>query len=262
MYRKMTQAFAVVCVLGFWVCSVAPAAAAEDTSAEQQIRAGKGLIGTYYNNDDFDEREVGMIDLLPTVDYEWGDSRGGDWSARWFGFVKGPITGEVTFIAEVQDGSRIVIGNTVVIDSLKQGGIHTGKVNMTRGQKTPIKLEFVSSTKKALLRLYWQWAGKEKEIVPASALSHSTEELPKEFMVFDYDNRPSEQDNGDDDEEESGVLDFLPRFTGGNPPYADTSYLDGGFRRLGLHRIKLSCSRTPGTLLCSCNMVRGRKKMA
>ena len=246
MYRKMTQAFAVVCVLGFWVCSVAPAAAAEDTSAEQQIRAGKGLIGTYYNNDDFDEREVGMIDLLPTVDYEWGDSRGGDWSARWFGFVKGPITGEVTFIAEVQDGSRIVIGNTVVIDSLKQGGIHTGKVNMTRGQKTPIKLEFVSSTKKALLRLYWQWAGKEKEIVPASALSHSTEELPKEFMVFDYDNRPSEQDNGDDDEEESGVLDFLPRFTGGNPPYADTSYLDGGFRPVvGVHNFEvIRCNRT------------------
>jgi hypothetical protein len=198
MYRKMVPVFVVVCVLGFSVCSVVPAAAAEDMSAEEQIRAGKGLIGVYYNGDDFDEREVGMIDLLPTIDYEWGDSRGSDWSARWSGFVKGPITGEVTFIAEAQDGIRLTMGDAVVIDSLKQGGIHTGKVSMTRGQKAPIKLEFVSSTKKAR-----QWAGKEKEIIPASALSHSTEGLPKDFMVFDFDNRPSEQDGGDDDDEEA-----------------------------------------------------------
>ncbi|MHC4649081.1 MAG: hypothetical protein ACYTBJ_26820 [Planctomycetota bacterium] len=89
MYRKMA-ALVVVCVLVFSVCSVVPAAAAEDMSAEEQIKTGKGLIGTYYNDDDFDEREVGMIDLLETIDYEWGDSRGSDWSARWFGFVKGP----------------------------------------------------------------------------------------------------------------------------------------------------------------------------
>ncbi|MHC4184827.1 MAG: PA14 domain-containing protein, partial [Planctomycetota bacterium] len=203
MYGKMVSAFVVVCVVGFSVCSVVPAAAVEEMSAEEQIRAGKGLIGTYYNSDDFDEQEVGMIDLLPTIDYEWGDSRGSDWSARWSGFVKAPVTGEVTFIAEVQDGIRLTIGNTAVIDSLEQGGIQTGKVNMTGGQKAPIKLEFVSSTKKALLRLYWQWAGKEKEIIPAAALSHSTEGLPKEFMVFDFDNRPSEQNSGDDDDEEA-----------------------------------------------------------
>jgi len=245
MYRKMVPTFVIVCVLGFSVCSVVPAAAAENMSAEEQIRAGKGLIGVYYNDDDFDEREVGMIDLLQTIDYEWGGSRGSDWSARWSGFVKAPITGEVTFIAEVQDGIRLTIGNTVVIDSLKQGGMHTGKVNMTGGQKTPIKLEFVSSSKKALLRLYWQWYGREKEIIPASALSHSTEGLPKEFMVFDFDNRPSEEDD-DDDDEESAVLDFLPRFTGGNPPYANTDYHDGRFRpAVGAHNFEvIRCNRT------------------
>jgi hypothetical protein len=242
MYRKMAATFVVVCVLGFSVCSVAAAAA--DMPAEEQIKAGKGLIGVYYNDDEFNEREVGMIDLLPTIDYEWGDSRGNDWSARWFGFVEGPIAGEVTFTAEVQDGVRLAIGDTVVIDSLKQGGIHTGKVNMTGGQKTPIKLEFVSSTGKALLRLYWQWGGKEKEIIPASALSHSTEGLPEEFMVFDFDKRPSEQDSGDDDDSE--VLDFLPRFTGADPPYADTDYLDGRFRPVvGVHNFEvIRCNRT------------------
>ncbi|MHC4751353.1 MAG: PA14 domain-containing protein, partial [Planctomycetota bacterium] len=89
--------------------------------------SGEGLTGTYFNSDDFERPETGMIDLLPTVDYEWGDNRGSDWSARWSGFVKAPITGEITFIAEVQDGIRLTIGNAVVMDSLQQGGIHTGK---------------------------------------------------------------------------------------------------------------------------------------
>jgi len=118
---------------------------------------------------------------------------------------------------------------------------------MTRGQKAPIKLEFVSSSKNALLRLYWQWAGKEKEIIPASALSHSTEGLPKEFMVFDFDNRPSQQDDGDDDDDdEPEAPDFLPRFTGGQPPYADTDYHDGRFRpAVGAHNFEvIRCNRT------------------
>ncbi|MHC4186422.1 MAG: PA14 domain-containing protein [Planctomycetota bacterium] len=202
MYGKMVSAFVVVCVVGFSVCSVVPAAAAEEMSVEEQIRAGKGLIGTYYNDDEFDEREVGMIDLLTTIDCEWGDSRGNDWSARWSGFVKGPITGKVTFTAEARDGLRLTVGNKVVIDGLKEDGPRSGEVDMVRGTKYPVKLEFSSGDGKALLRLYWQWSGKEKEIIPASALSHSTEGLSKEFMVFDFDNRPSEQNSGDDDDEE------------------------------------------------------------
>ena len=182
------------------------ATAKAEEPLKQKVLSGEGLIGTYFNSDDFEGPEKGMIDLLPTVDYEWGDNRGSDWSARWYGFVKAPITGEVTFIADVQDGIRLTIGNTVIMDSLQQGGIRSGKVNMTCGRKTPIKIEFVSSTKKALLRLYWQWPGKEEEIIPASALSHSTEGLPKEFMLFDFDNRPSEQDDDDNDDEEQVVL--------------------------------------------------------
>jgi len=237
-----------ICLVGLLLArSTVPSAMAsltehEKKAARQQILNGEGLIGTYYNDDDFDERETGMIDLLPTIDYKWGGSRGSDWSARWFGFVKGPITGEVTFIAKAQDGIRLTIGNTFVIDSLKQGGIHTGKVNMTRGQKAPVKLEFVSSTKNALLRFYWQWAGKEKEIIPASALSHSTEGLPKEFMVFDFDNRPSE----DGSKAPAGFSAELPAFTGGQPPYADTDYHDGCLRpAVGVHSFEvIRCNRT------------------
>jgi len=193
----------VLIVLVFAVFSTVPAFAAEQMSAKEQIIAGKGLIGTYYNSDDFDEPEIGMIDILTTIDYDWGGDRGSDWSARWAGFIEGPVTDQVTLVAEAGDGLRLTLGNKIVIDSLTEGGPRSGKVNMLKGKKEPIKLELTSSNKKALLRLYWQWAGKEKEIIPASALSHSTEGLPKEFMVFDFDNRPSDQGGGDDDDDAS-----------------------------------------------------------
>jgi len=189
----------VLIVLVFAVFSTVPAWAADNSSAQQQIRAGQGLIGTYYNGDDFDDPEKGMIDILTTIDYDWGGDRGGGWSARWAGFIEGPVTGQVTLVAEARDGLRLTVGNTIVIDGLTEGGPRSGKVNMVKGEKEPIKMEFVSTKKKALLRLYWQWAGKEKEIIPASALSHSTDNLPEKFLVFDYDNRLSDQDDDDGD---------------------------------------------------------------
>ena len=134
---------------------------AED-SLRQKVLTGDGLVGTYFNSDDFERPETGMIDLLTTIDCEWGDNRGSDWSAVWTGFIEAPITGKVGFVAEAQDGIRLTIGNTVVMDVLHQGGIHANVADMIQGRKVPIKIEFVSSSKKALLRLFWQWPGKEK----------------------------------------------------------------------------------------------------
>jgi len=243
MYRKMVLALVIVCVLGFSASSVVPAAA-ENMSAAEQIKAGRGLIGMYYNGDDFSEPETGMIDLLPTINYDWGGSRGGDWSARWWGFIEGPVTGQVTLIAEARDGLRLTVGDKIVIDSLTEAGQHSCSVNMSKGKKVPIKLELTSNNKEALLRLYWQWPGQQKQLVPASALSHSTSNLPKKFMVFDFNKRPSQEDEGKNKGDQ--VLDFLPRFTGGQPPYANTDYLDGQLRPVvGVHNFEvIRCNRT------------------
>jgi hypothetical protein len=251
----------MVCGIGLLLAGIVVSSATASLTAEQEqtarkmILEGQGLIGVYYNDDEFDEREIGMIDLLTTIDCEWRKSRGSDWSARWSGFIQGPTTGEVTFTADASDGVRLQIsdtyhpsvGNMVVIDGLAETGPRSGKISMTEGWKHPIVLEFTSRSGNARLRLHWQWAGKEKEIVPAAALSHSTEGLPKDFMVFDFDNRPSEQDGGDDDDDdEPEFLDFLPRFTGGQPPYADTDYHDGRFRPVvGAHNFEvMRCNRT------------------
>jgi hypothetical protein len=169
-----------------------------EESLKQKVLSREGLIGTYFNSDDFERPETGMIDIVTTIDYDWGGGRGSDWSARWSGFIEGPVTGRVGFIVEARDGFRLTIGSTVVIDGLEMNGPRTGTVNMTKGKKEPIRLEFTSSSKKALLRLFWEWSGTDKHIIPTSALSHSTDKLPEEFMVFDFDKRPSEQSDNNE----------------------------------------------------------------
>jgi hypothetical protein len=165
----------------------------EQIRKRKSLKSDGGLVGTYFNSSGFADPEEGMIDILSTINHEWGGSRGNDWSAQWAGFIEGPVTGEVTFTAEVTDGLRLTIGNTVVIDGLGKDGPRTGKVNMTKGTKEPIELGFSCEDGGAVLRLYWQWAGRDRQLVPGSVLSHSPDKVPAESLLFDYDNRPSEQ---------------------------------------------------------------------
>jgi hypothetical protein len=157
------------------------------------LKSDAGLVGTYFNSSGFDDPEKGMIDVLATINHKWGNDRGSDWSAQWAGFIEGPVTGEVTFTAEATDGLRLTVGNAVVIDGLAKGGPRTGKVRMTKGKKVPIQLGFSCDDGKAVLRLYWQWPGQSSQLVPASALTHSPDMVPAEALLFDYDNRPSDQ---------------------------------------------------------------------
>ena len=155
---------------------------------------GAGLVGTYYNNVGFDDPEESLdfllnVDPLLSVDQNWGKSRGSTWSARWTGFIQAPYTGEVTFNAQATDGIRLQIADTTVIDGLSQKPDRSGKIEMTKGQKMPVTLEFESSYGKAKLRLFWQWDGQSKTLVPAEALSHNPAAMPEKYNIFDFNHR-------------------------------------------------------------------------
>jgi hypothetical protein len=134
---------------------------------------GIGLVEQFYSTSGFEHPEGDEVKLLFDIDHDWGDDRGNDWSARWYGYIEGPVTGEVTFSAQARDEFCLTIGKTVVIDGLGGNSTRDGKIRMVQGKKVPIKLELSGDKGKALLRLYWQWPGKPKQIVPGSSLSHS-----------------------------------------------------------------------------------------
>ncbi|HUT30468.1 MAG TPA: PA14 domain-containing protein [Sedimentisphaerales bacterium] len=130
-----------------------------------------GLAGTLFEGCDFTSPADETF-YLRNVDHEWGRDHGYAWSARWAGFIEGPLSGEVTFNAVVTDGLRLKIGDSIVIDGFAKDSTRSGKAVMEKGKRVPVILEFISLRGKAELHLYWQWEGHPQTIVPQEALSH------------------------------------------------------------------------------------------
>jgi len=135
-----------------------------------QVEFERGLAGLTFNDDKFERCDD--LDILVSLDNNWGPDRGSDWSARWSGFIEGPFDGEVTFSAEANDGLRLTIGDAVVIDGLNRKSARCGTVVMEKGRKLPVTLHFVCNNGMAKLRLYWQWQGGVKSIIPADVFSY------------------------------------------------------------------------------------------
>ncbi|HUW19864.1 MAG TPA: PA14 domain-containing protein [Sedimentisphaerales bacterium] len=207
--------------------------------ANQDLRPG--LAGTYFNSRDFSDADK-RVDILPSLDQDWAKSRGSDWAAKWRGFIEGPTTGKVNFFVDVRDSFQLNIDGQVAIDGLDESGAREGEFIMEKGRKYPVEILYISLHGQARMRLYWQWAGQPKVVVPLTAISYDASKLPKDAKLFNYDTRPSE----DGDSGPTGFAAELPAFTGGDPPYANTDYLDGQFRpAVGAHNFEvIRCNRT------------------
>lgn len=147
-----------------------------------------GLAGAQFDDEGFTEID-GDPNILYRLDQNWAANQGNDWRAAWFGFIEGPATGEITLSAEFEDGLEIEIGDSVVIDSVasKLRNSATGTVRMVKGEKLPITVKFATYNSKALLRVSWQWAGSEIEVIPAEALSFTLDSLPLDLRFeFEY----------------------------------------------------------------------------
>jgi beta-fructofuranosidase len=145
--------------------------------ADQNLKGG--LAGTYFAGDHF-TRPEGGTDILDSLDNDWGDSRGYEWSARWAGYIEPPVSGEVTFTARTADDIRLLIDGKVIIDGLGQENARSGKAVLQKLKKAPIVVEFISRRGDAQLHLYWQWQGQRPEIVPAGALWHAPTKAARE----------------------------------------------------------------------------------
>jgi len=111
---------------------------------------------------------------------------GDTFSARWEGRFRSPVTGAVTFTAEVDDGVRLWIDGTLIIDRwLVQPGAYSATVSMVAGKKYDIRVEYFENLGDATARLYWTYPGQAKQIIPASAFTHF--EVPlKAGLQVDY----------------------------------------------------------------------------
>ncbi|GAA1995371.1 glycoside hydrolase family 3 C-terminal domain-containing protein [Catenulispora subtropica] len=102
-----------------------------------------------------------------TIDFNWhgsspGSGLGGTgWSAKWVGTIKAPTTGTYTFSLTSDDGSRMSVNGTQIIDNWSDhaSSTATGTVSLTAGQATPIEVDYYQNGGLSNVTLGWQPPG-------------------------------------------------------------------------------------------------------
>ncbi len=140
------------------------------------ITPPQGLTGTYFNGTAFQTQIVERRD--PTIDFDWfGGSpaagvNGDQFSVRWTGEVTPAFTESYDFLALANDGVRLWVNNTLIIDSWIDSSPveRIGTLALTAGVPATIKLEFYENGGGATCKLRWSSARTPRQTIPASAL--------------------------------------------------------------------------------------------
>ncbi len=148
---------------------------------------GPGLVGQYFltEGNQRDLADFQGVTIDPVVDFDWGTSSPAlvptddDFGARWTGSVTTPAgaTGSYTFHLLADDGVRLWIDGALVIDEWQPsaGNEYSAIVNLVGGTSHLVRIEYYEAGGGAKVRFSWTVPGAAKVVVPASALSPSTD---------------------------------------------------------------------------------------
>lgn len=145
------------------------------------------LMASYFNN--FNATPPPALERFDAnIDFDWGwgspdTSVNNNFSARWTGYLRAPVSGEYRFRTISYGGIRFTLSDTQLIDEWTdvwwQEQTHTISINLSAGQLYPIEVDFLDSTWVASMELRWQLPGSSSwETVPASDLFHCNDSLP------------------------------------------------------------------------------------
>ena len=139
---------------------------------------GSGLVGSYFNNVSL----TGAAALTRTeaVNFSWGTASPGtgvnadNFSARWTGTVLAATTGTYRFQTVSDDGVRLWVNGTQVINNWTDHGTTTntsGTISLVAGQRYAIRLEYYEHTGGATMQLRWQPPNTTSYVaIPAASL--------------------------------------------------------------------------------------------
>lgn len=124
-----------------------------------------GVQAEYYNGTNFQTLLLRRQETA--INNTWGGSSPSSevpadgFSARWTGAVIPPATGSYTFQTRTDDGVRLWVNDTLVIDRwVDQGSTaYTATVNLTSGVPATIKMEYYENGGDAVAQLEWSGPG-------------------------------------------------------------------------------------------------------
>lgn len=131
----------------------------------------EGLRATYYASKNFEGEKVVRIDETINFDWKSGAPMGGipseHFSVIWEGKIQAPVPGLYTFFLSSDDGSRLYINDTLVIDHWGTHGPEekTGTIVLSN-EWNDFRVEYFEDTFGASCRLMWQYDSMPKAVVP------------------------------------------------------------------------------------------------
>lgn len=144
--------------------------------AERLFPQINGLRGDYFSGANFNTQLLTRLD--PTVAFDWGLSMPDlglpvdGFSVRWTGRVRAPATGTYTFHTRSDDGVRLWVAGTQLIDDWIAQPVteNSGTIHLTAGVEYNLVLEYFENVAEAICELLWTPPGGTKAVIPSSVL--------------------------------------------------------------------------------------------
>lgn len=139
-----------------------------DVTEAQGPNFGANWTGQYYNNTspncNVQAGAAVFAEVVPQINFSWGtaapniNTNADCFSAQWQGLQNFPAGGTYRFTAIADDGVRVTIDGTPVIDNLNSTGtlvLNTADVNITAGTRD-IVVQYVDYTGNAAIQFFWE----------------------------------------------------------------------------------------------------------
>jgi hypothetical protein len=131
----------------------------------------KGLVGLLY--DDLKLTRITSIWYLEEANSSkalWPTKN--DFSAKWIGYIKAPVSGEITFYGEADNEMQLTIDGKTIVNTWGDINRPIGKMIVEKDRLYGITLLYRQINGSSYMRALWSWDGHEKEIIPATELSY------------------------------------------------------------------------------------------
>lgn len=146
-----------------------------------------GLRGTYFDQINLTGNATERID--GPVNFDWGNGTPGvagigadNFSVRWQGFVTAPVTGNYIFRTRSDDGVRLYVNGSLVINNWTDHGPtndDSAPLALTAGQRYPLVMEYYENGGGAVAQLSWSGPSTGGfQFIPLPALSYCGGALP------------------------------------------------------------------------------------
>ena len=148
--------------------------ASETSSA---LVGGTGLKGEYFDDMALKSLKLSRVDRA--VDFSWGTGSPDaalpvdSFSARWTGMVTAAQSETYTFFTKSDDGVRLWVNNTLVIDNWTNHSVMENRatVALVAGAATPLRLEYYENKGLATMQLSWSSKSQSRQVIPSTRLS-------------------------------------------------------------------------------------------